>query len=380
MNMNSASEVQAVIPVFRPSHDEEDVRAVAECLLKGWTGCGPKVKEFEEKFAEYIGVPYAVATNSCTASLHMALRVLELEGAEVISTPMTFISTNHAILYNKAVPVFADIQPGTLNIDPESIRQRISKKTRAIMIVHYGGQSCELDKIREIAAENKLHIVEDVAHGCGGAWDGQKLGSFGELACFSFHAVKNLAIGDGGMIVTRDKKIYERLLKLRWVGISRDTWDRSRKGSYSWDYNIEELGFKYHMNDISAAIGLVQLGRLDSLNERRKQLALRYRAALKRVPQIQLLDIHPRAQSAWHNFVVLAERRDELMMFLRERSISTGVHYRPNNHYALYRDMRGETTVAEALWPRLLTLPLFPDLQEVQQDYILHSIKAFYLI
>jgi len=370
----------APIPVFRPSYGEEEVQAVRECLEKGWTGCGPKVKAFEAVFAEFIGVPFAVATNSCTASLHLALKVLDLEGAEVVTTPMTFVSTNHAILYNRAVPVFADIDPNTLNIDPESIAKRITDKTKAIMVMHFGGHACDMDAIMAIAEKHKLYVIEDCAHACGGEYKGKKLGSIGHLGCFSFHAVKNLAIGDGGMITMRDEKLRDRFFKLRWVGISKDTWDRNRKEGYSWDYDVHELGFKYQMNDIAAAIGLEQLKKLDALNEKRRVLAAAYDQAFQGLHAVEPLKVYAYTKKAHHNYVLKAERRDELMAFLKERKISSSVHYRPNNHFSVYRSGRGETPVSETVWKKLVTLPLFPDLRPDQQNDIIQSVRSFFLL
>ena len=216
-----------MIPVFKPFYDGKELEALKPIFESGWIGLGPKTKEFEDKFASFIGVKHAIGVNSCTAALHLALLLLDLEDAEVITTPMTFISTNHAILYNKAKPVFADIEPDTLNIDPAWIEKSITKKTKAIVVVHYGGHACQMDKIMEIAKKNKLYVVEDVAHGCGGAFDNKKLGSIGDLGCFSFHAVKNLATGDGGMITLNNDKWAKRLQGLRWLGIDKDTWSRN---------------------------------------------------------------------------------------------------------------------------------------------------------
>jgi perosamine synthetase len=368
---------KSTLPIFKPSYGEEEVMAVRECLEKGWTGCGPKVKEFEEKFAEYIGVKYAIATNSCTASLHLSLQCLEIKDREVISTPLTFVSTNHAILYNSGIPVFADVEADTLNIDPESIKKRITKKTKGIIAVHFGGHACNMDEILKIAIEHDLFVLEDVAHGCGGEYQGRKLGSLGMLGCFSFHAVKNLATGDGGMITTSDQAFYDRLIKTRWLGISRDTWSRTGK-KYSWDYDVEEVGFKYHMNDITAAIGLVQLKKLEDLNGKRKQLAERYNDALKSISEIEIPVTHEYAKNAHHNYVIKTEKRDDLMQFLAQREISSGVHYRPNNHYAMYQNATGPTPVAEETWKKIVTLPLYPDLKHSEQDFIIQSIRSFF--
>jgi perosamine synthetase len=368
-----------MIPVFKPSFGEEELEALREPFQTGWIGLGPKTKEFEKKFAEYIGTRYAVALNSGTAALHLALKVLEVGEMGVITTPMTFISTNHAILYNQGIPVFADIEPDTLNIDYKEIEKNVSTKTKAIMIVHYGGHACDMDRILELAKEKNIAVVEDVAHGCGGDYKGQKLGSLGDIACFSFHAVKNLATGEGGMITTDDSEFYGRLLKLRWMGISRDTWSREEKDKkYSWYYNVEEVGFKYHMNDIPAAIGIVQLKKLDAMNQRRREITERYNRALQDLQWLEIPTVRPYARPSYHNYVIkVKKKRDQLNIYLQEKGISTGVHYIPNNHYDMYQACRGETPIADSVWKKLLTLPLFPDLKDEEVDFIIQEIKEF---
>jgi len=367
-----------MIPVFKPSFGEEELEALREPFKTGWIGLGPKTKEFEERFAEYIGTRFAVALNSGTAALHLALKVLNIEGMEVITTPMTFISTNHVILYNMGIPVFADIEPDTLNIDSMQVKKLVTSKTEAIVVVHYGGHACDMDPILELAKERNLHVVEDAAHGCGGEYKGQKLGSLGDLGCFSFHAVKNLSTGEGGMITTNDAEIYGKLLKLRWMGISKDTWSREEKEEkYSWYYNVEEIGFKCHMNDIPAAIGLVQLKKLDRMNQRRKEITERYNQGLKGLPWLETPIVKSYAVSSHHNYVIKAEKRDELNIYLQGKGISTGVHYIPNNHYKMYHPFRGETPISDSIWKKLLTLPLFPDLKDEEVDFIIREIKEF---
>lgn len=370
-----------MIPVFKPCIGEDEISAVGEVLKSGWIGLGPKTKEFESKFAKYIGTKYAVGVNSATSALHLALKVMNVEGGEVITTPMTFVSTNHAILYNNAVPVFCDIMSDTLNIDVNKVEALITEKTRAIMVVHYGGYSVEMDKILKIARKYKLKVIEDVAHGCGGEYKGKKLGSIGDLGCFSFHAVKNLATGDGGMITLNDGKIFKRLLKLRWVGISKDTWSREEKDTkkYSWYYNVEELGFKYHMNDITAAIGLVQLGKLDFMNKRRYEISRQYSEAFLPCKHIEIPTIkNYMTKPACHNYVIKVGNRDKLNDHLKKKGISTGVHYIPNNHYDIYKKYRGETPIAKAVWKRILTLPLYPGLESQEVELIINSVYEFF--
>ncbi len=361
---------------------QEEIDALAEVIKSGWIGLGPKTKQFEEEFARYIGVKYAVALNSATAALHLALKVLNIENQEVITTPMTFVSTNHAILHNQGIPVFTDIQRDTLNIDPKEIEKNITSKTKAIIIVHYGGHACEMDKILEIAKKNNLYLIEDAAHACGSEFQGKKLGSFGDLACFSFHAVKNLATGDGGMLVTNNEAWYKRLEKLRWVGISKDTWSREEfqnadNSRYSWYYDIEELGFKFHMNDINAALGLVQLKKLDPHNKKRRSLVERYNRELSGLPWLELPVEMPYTKSSCHNYVIKTSYRDDLNNYLAQKNISTGVHYIPNNHYEMYKKFGQPTPVAEEVWTKLLTLPLYPDMTDAEQETVISSIKEF---
>jgi len=367
-----------MIPIFKPSFGEEELNALREIFASGWIGLGPKVKDFEEKFSSFIGVKHAVGLNSGTAALHLAMKVMEVEGGEVITTPMTFISTTHAIIYNDATPVFCDIEDDTLNIDAKKINDLITDKTKAIVCVHYGGHACDMDRIVNIAKRYNLKLIEDCAHGTGGEYKGKRLGSIGDIGCFSFHAVKNLATGEGGMITIDDPQIYQRLQKLRWLGITKDTWSREEKDKmYSWYYDVEEVGFKYHMNDIPATLGLVQLAKLEKTNNRRREIADRYTKSLSALEWIETPVMKDYTKSAWHNYVIKTIHRDELNEYLKEKEISTGVHYIPNNHYEMYRDCKGPTPIAEKVWKRILTLPVYPDLDDEQVDYIIDSIKQF---
>jgi perosamine synthetase len=367
-----------LIPVFRPWYDEAEIQAVEKVLRSGWIGLGPKTAEFERRFAAYIGVPNAVAVNSATAALHLALKVLNVAGGEVITTPMTFVSTNHAILYNNATPVFADIEPDTLNIDVESIRQNLTNQTRAIVVVHYGGHACDMDPILALARERGIPVVEDAAHGCGGSYKGRRLGSLGTLGCFSFHAVKNLATGDGGMITLADASLDAQLRRLRWCGIDKDTWDRSEVDQkYSWYYTVQELGFKYHMNDIAAAIGLAQLEKLERGNARRREIVAYYNDCFADLDWLETPVEKSYTQSAHHNYVVKLDRRDELIAHLQRRHISAGVHYVPNHLYAIYRGFKADVPVTERVWRRLVTLPLYPAMTDSDVERVVTAVKGF---
>jgi perosamine synthetase len=367
------------LPVFKPSFGDEELRHIRESLESGWVGLGPKVAQFEQRFAGFIGVPFGAGLDSGTAALTIAMRLAEVEGREVITTPMTFVSTNHAILYNRGVPVFCDIEPDTLNMDASKIEALVTPRTKAIVVVHYGGHACDMDPILEIARRHDLVVVEDCAHATGGRYRGRMLGSIGRYGCFSFHAVKNLTTGEGGLVTAETEEEIEQVRRLRWVGISKSTWDRSDDSTrrYSWDYDVRELGWKCHMNDLAAGIGLAQLDKLPRLNARRADVVRQYNEGFADLDWLDTPVVRDYAVSACHNYVIRTAQRDALHVFLAERGISTSVHYIPNTHYDLYRDCRGPVPVCEAVWTRLLTLPLYPDLSGDDIGRIIDTVRAF---
>ncbi len=368
------------IQVFKPAHSEEEVEAVAEVIRSGWWGQGPKTAELETKFAEFVGSPLAVSVNSATAGLHLALMMLDVKDAEVISPSMTFVSTNHAILYNGGIPVFADIEPDTMCIDPDDIVRKITPRTKAIMAVHYGGHPADMDRIHDIAKAHNLTVIEDAAHAAGTKYKGRPVGSMSPLTVFSFHPVKNLATGDGGMITLQNPEWDKRMRKLRWVGMSRDTWgrnDAADASQYSWYYNIEELGYKFHTNDIMAAIAIVQLRRLPETNGRRRAISALYDAGLHDLEWLQLPVERDYAKSARHNYVVQLEGRDAFMAYLREKGIATGLHYIPNHYYEMYKPYATSLPVTEQAYTRIVTLPLYPDLTDDQVQYIIAAIRDY---
>lgn len=379
---------QHLIPVFQPNYGIQEIKAVTNVLKSGWIGLGPKTEEFEKRFAEYVDAPYAIALNSATAALHLSLLAAGIgKGDEVIVPSLTFVSTAHAVLYVGAKPVFADIDKDTLCIVPADVIKKITKKTRAIIPVHYGGHPCDMNALNTIANDHKLTIIEDASHACGSSYHGKKIGSISPFTCFSFHAVKNLATGDGGMITVKDKTVAQHLRSLRWVGINKDTWDRSdgtqaekSYRGYSWYYEVEELGFKCHMNDITAAIGLVQLRKLEASNAIRRSLAKRYTRELGKLPQIACPTEQPGMISAQHNYVIRVHDRDKLHLYLRDQGISTGVHYMPVHLQPYYKKLfpRISLPVTETVWKHLLTLPLYPTLTYQEQDGVISSIKKFY--
>lgn len=367
-----------MIPVYRPYHDDLEIKYLKEVIDSGWWGLGPKTNEFEKRFANYIGTKHALGLNSATAALHLALICIDVKDYEVITPAMTFVSTNHAILYNGGIPVFCDVEPGNLNVTAEEIAKLITPRTKAIIVVHYGGYACDMDLIMELAKENKLAVIEDCAHACGGKYKERMLGSIGDFGSFSFQAVKNLATGDGGMLTTNNDEWAERIKKLRWVGISKDTFDRGAGNSYDWFYDVTEAGYKYHMNDIIAALGLAQLEKLEWMNDRRRYWSERYREAFRDIPAIQMPPVKDYMFPACHNFVIKAPRRDELRASLMEKGVTTGVHYYPNHLYDMYKPWYRQLPLSEAIWKELVTLPLYPDLHADEFDLITNTIREFY--
>lgn len=357
------------IPLFQPRIREEAIEAVGEVLRSGWLGLGPRTQAFERAFADYIGMPYCVGLNSCTSALHLALHLLGLApGAEVITTALTFVSTNHAILYERCKPVFADVQPETGNLDVRSVAARITERTGALLLVHYGGYPCDLDEFYALAHERRIPIIEDCAHACGATYKGGRIGSHGDLHAFSFHAVKNLPMGDGGALTVRSEEQDTRLRRLRWLGIDRDTFQRSAREAYHWEYDVPELGFKYHMNDIQAAIGLAQLRYLEEDNACRARIAARYRAQLANVPGIRLLHYQDDRTSSFHLFCLLAERRDALVVKLRAAGVDVGVHYRRNDQYPMYEEQ--DLPHTERFWRSVISLPMHTALTDEQVERV----------
>lgn len=367
-----------MIPVFKPALGNEEIEAVADVLQSGWIGLGPRTAEFERQFAQFCHVPHAVGVNSCTAALDIAARLLNVgPGDEVVVPTMTFVSTAHVVALNRGTPVFADVESRTLNIDPEDVARKITPRTRAVFVTHYGGRPADVDRV--VAAAGGIPVIEDCAHAAGTFYKGRPVGGLGDMGCFSFHAVKNITTGDGGMLTTRNEEWARRAIALRWLGIDRSTWDRTELDRhYWWKYHVEEIGLKCHMNDIAAAIGLVQLRRLDELNSRRRIILRQYFDGLSDVPEIELPPADDDMfQSSWHLFCIRCERRDDLSADLASHGVATGVHYAPIHLYGCYGNSP-TMPVAEREFPRMLTLPLYPDLADGEVQRIIELVRNFY--
>lgn len=369
-----------MIPVFRPTTAEEEADAVKKVLDSKWIGLGSVTHEFELEFARYLGAQFAVGTNSGTAALHIALMIAGVKSQdEVILPALTFVSCAHAVRYCGGQPVFADVEGEALTIDVADVERKITPRTKAVMAVHFGGHPCALDELTELCKEKGLALIEDCAHASGAEYHSTKVGTFG-TGCFSFHAVKNLATGDGGMVVVRDRGMMEEARKYSWLGITKTTWDRYGKADVSssnWDYLVENIGYKYHMNDITAAIGRVQLSKLDASNRARREVAKYYSEELKDENWITLPVEKKDCKSSFHLYPIRVKERDKLITALAKAGIATSVHYRPLYHHPPYQALRTSLRITDSEWPMLISLPMYPELKEESLEKIVGVIKNF---
>jgi dTDP-4-amino-4,6-dideoxygalactose transaminase len=367
-----------------PSVQEEESRAVDEVLRSGWLTAGPRTSEFEERFAVYARTRHALAVNSCTAGLHLALASLGLgPGDEVITTPMTFCATVNAILQVGASPVLADIDE-TLNISPNRIAKAITNRTRAIIPVHIAGLPCDMASIWAIARQHGLSVIEDAAHAAGSSYCGIPIGGGqSDAAAFSFYATKNLTTGEGGMLTTNSEQLYNRMKILCLHGISRDAWDRYTEQG-NWYYEVVECGFKYNMSDIIAAIGLVQLQKLEQMTARRIEISRRYDNAFREIPELELPPDRSDSRHCWHLYILrlnldrLTIDRAQFFREMRDRGIGCSVHFIPIPLHPYYRkvlEMNDPCARALGEYPRLLTLPLYPRMTDHDVQRVVEAVR-----
>lgn len=374
------------LPFSIPTIEEEEIAEVVDSLRSGWITTGPKVKIFEDAFKSYVGAPFAVPLSSATAGLHLAYLAMGLgEGDEVITSPMTFAATVNMIVRVGARPVLADVEPGTLNIDPASIRKKITERTKAIVPVHFAGLPCDMDPILDLAAEFGLKVLEDAAHAAGTEYKGRRIGSLDTVSVFSFHPIKNLTTGEGGMVCTRDEKLAEEISLLKFHGMSREAWKRySAQGTPNYDIVLP--GFKYNMMDIQAAIGIHQLAKLDRFNDRRTEIALYYNEAFADVKEIRVPGAAPYDyRHAWHLYTPLvriedlAIDRDAFMAELKKENIGAGLHFKAVHHHPWYRENLpvppGDLPNADYASDRILSLPLFPRMTMEDAKDVVEAVK-----
>jgi dTDP-4-amino-4,6-dideoxygalactose transaminase len=378
------------IPFHRPSVGEEELQELAATLKSGWLTTGPRAAQFEREFAAYAGTPHALAVNSASAALHLALAALEIgPGDEVITTPLTFCSTVHTILHVGATPVLADIGADG-NIDPDQIKRRITKRTRAIIPVHLAGLPCEMKLIWALARRRGLSVIEDAAHAAGAHYEGRPIGArpfrstnASDAVAFSFYATKNLTTGEGGMVTTHREPLLKTMRVLSLHGCSQDAWNRyTDRGS--WYYEVVACGFKYNLSDLHAAIGIHQLRKLENFIDTRARYAQIYNQAFADLDEVELPPDNPRCRHAWHLYMLrlnlekLRIDRKEFIQQLRQREIGASVHFIPIPLHPFFAQLpiaRYECPRALDLYPRIVSLPLYPAMTEEQVSYVIRSVR-----
>lgn len=368
------------IPYGRQYIDEEDIREVVDVLNSDYLTTGPIVQKFEKVVADYVGAKYAVAIANGTAALHAACYAAGIgEGDEVITTPITFAASANCVLYCVGKPVFADIKKDTYNIDPDDIRRKITPKTKAIIVVHYTGQPCEMDEIHAIAKEYNLLVIEDAAHALGADYYGKKIGSISDMTTFSFHPVKHITTGEGGMITTNDEVLYQKLLLFRSHGITRDeALMTANEGG--WFYQQIDLGYNYRITDLQCALGISQMRKLDKFIERRRQIVEKYNSSLQAIDGITCPMQKEGCNSSWHLYVIQTPkgRRKEIYDKLQNEGIHVNVHYIPVYKHPYYQKNGYKNiccTNAEALYENLISLPLYYSLTDEMQEYVIETLK-----
>lgn len=374
------------LPFSRPSISEAAIDEVAACLRSGWITTGPRVQRFEAMLADYLGAPHVLALANATAGLHLVLAALELKpGDEVITTPMTFAATLNTIVLAGGTPALVDVEPHTYNMDVTRLAGAITPRTRAILPVHFAGLPVDLDPVYALAQKHRLRVIEDAAHAIGTEYKGRRVGAFGDVQVFSFHPNKNMTTGEGGCIATRDAELAAKIALLRFHGMDREAWNRFGK-SGSQHYEIVAPGYKYNMMDIQAALGIHQLPALEGFIARRTELALRYQERLAGWTAWS----RPAAPAfphrhAWHLYAPLIEPaaagidRDAFMARMKARNVGTGLHYRAVHLYPYYSERygfkRGDFPNAEAISDRIVSLPLFPDMSDADQERVLRVMR-----
>jgi dTDP-4-amino-4,6-dideoxygalactose transaminase len=372
------------IPFHRPYITDDEISEVVDSLKSGWITMGPRVIRFEEDFCRYIGSKNSVSVNSCTAALHLALKAVNLKpNDEVIIPTMTFTATAEVVCYFGANPVIVDVERDTLNIDFSVIEKAITPQTKAVIPVHYAGQPCDMDEIIQIAKKNNLFVIEDAAHSLPAWYKGTKVGTLGDITCFSFYATKTLTTGEGGMATTENGEWAEKIRIMRLHGISKDAWKRNTQEG-SWQYEVVDAGYKYNMTDMQAALGLAQLKKVEWMWEKRKEIADKYTAAFRESESIVTPHVKQDRISAWHLYViklnieVLNIDRNSFIEELKKRAIGTSVHFIPIHRHPFYRNTFGyraeDFPVAEKQYERIISLPIYPGMTDNEIEFVIESV------
>jgi perosamine synthetase len=372
------------IPYGRQWIEEDDIAAVLDVLGSDWLTTGPKVQEFEDTFASLVGAKYGVAVSSGTAALHGAMFALNIgPGDEVIVPPMTFAASANCVVFQGGTPVFADVEEGALLIDPQAVGKRITSRTKAIIAVDYTGHPCDYDALADLAARRGLALVADACHSLGGSYRSRPVGSLADLSAFSFHPVKHITTGEGGMVTTNDATLAARLQMFRNHGITSDHRQRAQQGS--WFYEMEELGYNYRLTDFQCALGLSQLKKLPQWVARRQEIARRYQEAFAKLPGLQTLQVSPEVSHAYHLFVVRVQKdflqggRQLVFEALRRRGIGANVHYIPVHLHPFYQRRFGTgpgmCPKAEAAYQGIISLPMFPRLLDSEVEEVISAVQ-----
>ncbi len=368
-----------MLQAHRPSIGNEELEEVRKVFETGWLGMGSQVIEFENMVKEYLGVRNVVAVNTGSTALHITLDAYGIgPGDEVITPSLTFCAGIQGIISLGAIPVFCEVDPDTLNIDLDDMTGRITSKTKAIMPVHYCGYPCDMDRLLGIAGEKKVVVIEDAAHAFGSTYKGRKIGSIGDAACFSFDPIKNFTCGEGGAVTLNDDKFAEAIRRKRSLGITRDSWQRQKKAQ-SWYYEVVTQGYRYHMSNINAAIGIVQLKKLGRFIERRRWIVEEYNKAFKRIEGINIFKWEIREMAPFMYILrVDGDRRDEMMDFLASKGVASGVHYIPNHLQPFFSKYATELPATEKVWKEIVTLPLFYDMTDNDVELVISSVREFF--
>ena len=375
---------QEFIPYGRQWITDDDIQAVVDVLRGDWITQGPKVAEFEESLARYCGSKYAVAVSSGTAALHCAMYAMGIgPGDEVVSSPITFAATANSVIYMGAKPVFADVEPGTLLIDPADVERKITEKTKAIISVDYAGHPCEYDRLREIADHHSLSLLSDSCHALGAEYHGRKCGAISDLSTFSFHPVKHITTGEGGMITTDNFECAERMRRFRSHGISADHAKRKEQGT--WYHEMLDLGFNYRITDFQCALGISQMAKLPQFLKRRREIAARYDEAFGKMPGLEPLAVSGEITHAYHLYVIrvikdeCGKSRDQLFDTLRGSGLGVNVHYIPVHLHPYYRERLntgpGMCPVAEKAYEEILSIPIHPLMTQAHVDRVIGAVN-----
>ena len=373
------------VRLFQPHIGQEELDNIKATFDRAWIGLGPNVNEFEKAWSSYIGCTDSIGLNSATAALHIAMLSFGFpEGKKVLVPAMTFAATAFAPIYCRLEPVFVDCDPATISMDLEDLERKWTPDCVAVMPVHFGGHAVQMDKLMDFARAKNMKVIEDCAHTAGASYMGKKIGTWGDIGCFSFEEKKAMTTGDGGMMCSDDADLLAPMRAVRWLGIDKDTWKREAENkdkavidARHWHYEIHSLGFKYNMNDLAAAIGLAQLKKLDGMNAHRGRAIRRYLAGMGDLETMTPLMPFDVDNNSYWVFGVRCHNRDELIMHLRKLGIATGVHYMPLHLHPYFAKWANANPNAERIWSSFITLPLHAALTDEEIDYVLEGLHSF---